>query len=368
MILSQERRRLIEPYRSKGLARLPAPAFEPSPDRTDRLQLALKSFQRHMTSESWQLQLGLWMAGYYPVGRGFSASLTDVRQILRNHWPGTVFVADKREWDPARPGCFCKSAQFTNTELLADRPEIFRLTLIKDAHQDPHYHRQAHQQIGAHAWVTPYHPDVITYLCPWVRPEHLLRTYHPINYREVPTFCTTRVDAAILSGAMGQRIYPLRTRLRDAIQAGKLTQIDWLPHPGYGIAKGCQSSAYLSQLAPYKVAICTSSIFAYALRKLIEATVAGCHVITDLPEGERLPIVEENLTRVPLDSSPRQIQELVRHEAARWDLHRQRDLAKRAVEYYDWRRLYTHLAQQIEDLRSNYNERAGIALAEHSQT
>jgi hypothetical protein len=307
-----------------------------------------------MSSEGPQLEEGLHAAGYEIWGRGFAHDEVDVRRILERTDPDVVFVQDKREWDPHKPGCFDKVAEFTHTDTLADRPDVFRVTPFKDAHQDPGYHWEAHQEIGCHAWVTYYHPDIVMHLAPWLRREHLIRTYHSLDPAEVPEYSPDDRQGCILSGACGLPYYPLRTRLRDAWATERSVPWEYLTHPGYH-AEGTATPQYLQTLSRYKVAICTASILGYALRKIIEATACGCAVITDLPFGDILPRISGNLEGFPVKArSLHDIGEIVRDCVARYDPDRQAHYARRAIEFYDYRRLYAKLATDIDDMRRNY--------------
>ena len=135
-------------------------------------------------------------------------------------------------------------------------------------------------------------------------------------------------------GAVNGSAYPLRTRLYRNMTS--LSNVDFLPHPGYH-DKGCCTPQYLHHLNKYKVAICTSSRYGYALRKIIEATACGCRVITDLPVEDKLPLIDDNLIRVSSDATPRDIDKLVSKSVSEYDEDRQRNMAKRTVEYYNWR-------------------------------
>jgi hypothetical protein len=116
----------------------------------------------------------------------------------------------------------------------------------------------------------------------------------------------------------------------------------------------------LDTLSKYKVAICTSSIYGYALRKIIEATACGCIVITNLPESDRLPFIDDNLVRVfphpekeflTLQRYGNRIRECIE----KYDVERQRHFAEQAIKYYDYRVMCGKLVADIEQMRFSYS-------------
>lgn len=339
---------------SSRLPRLSPPAFMPNEAAPHRpIFLAVETFRRHMTDEAWQLQIGLRAAGYDLWGRYLENDEVRVPNILAQTQADTVIVQDTREWDPTRPGCFDKTVRFQDVEALTKHPDLFRVTVCKDAHQDPVYQHEAYSALSPHAWITYYHPGIVMRLCSWLREEHLIRTYHSIDSEALPEFNTGDRKESILSGALNRQIYPLRHRLYRAIKSGELAGIDYLTHPGYG-AMGRHTPAYLRHLAGYKIAICTTSIFGYALRKLIEATAVGCVVVTDLPEAEVMPEIQGNLVRVDHNVTLPVLCNVIHEQAATYDTERQRDYARRACKYYDYRYLYGKLADQIASARASY--------------
>ncbi len=182
-----------------------------------------------------------------------------------------------------------------------------------------------------------------------MRKEHLIRTYHSVNPKHVPKFSVRqRIHGCLLSGAKSIEFYPLRRRLWK--HRSKLPDTKYMQHPGYGL-KGAHTPEYLRQLAYYKVAICTASIFGYALRKIIEATSCGCRVITDLPEDEVLPEIDGNLIRVSNDAHPDEVAEVIAEAEANYEPERQRHFAAKAVEFYDYKKLTAKIASDIERLR-----------------
>lgn len=339
----------------RDLAPLPAPVYQPA-DRQHHVFLAHHSFLKHMSSEGWQLQEGLREAGYTLYGKGYAQASQDAAEILRTVRPRVVVVQDKREWDPAAPGCFDKSAAFHHTEALAADPETFRVTIYKDLQNKPDYHRQAAAEIGCHAWIVYYHPRLVPFLSGFVRPQHILRTYHSLDANVVPAYRPGGRRLALLSGATGDRCYPFRTRLLKHIR--QLPGVEVLRHPGYH-ARGTTTNNYLQLLTRFKIAICTASVFGYALRKIVEATACGCVVVTDLPRDEVLPEIDGNLVRVHPGIALAELRKILQREAERYDAARQEDFAQRAKRWYDYRRLGQQLAADIEALRLRYAETRG---------
>jgi hypothetical protein len=304
-----------------------------------------------MTDEGWQLQIGLEAAGYEMWGRFLPNDECSVPRILQRTDPGIVIVQDKREWDATHSSSVDKRVTFEQSEVLASQPQTFRLTVLKDAHQRPEYHAHASQEIGCHAWIVYYHPDMVCHLAPWVRKQHLVRTYHSVDTEKVPPFTANGRSGCLLSGAIRSKVYPLRRRLSRALT--QLPEVTLLRHPGYH-ARGHNTPDYLRKLSTFKVAICTSSIYGYVLRKIIEATACGCAVVTDLPMDDPLPEIDDNLIRVRPDVSVSQMGDIVKQAIAAYDGEQQEEFARRALAYYDYKRLYRQLANDIDDAMTRY--------------
>jgi hypothetical protein len=330
---------------------LPAPAhvFNESPAK---IAFMVASMKKHMTDEGYQLALALRSGLFHLSGFGFEGN-GDVEATVRRYNPSTVVTQDKREWigRTAGPG-FDHRERLQNVSHLRERDNIFKGTVLKDAHSDQSLHVEAATEIGCHFWIIYYHPDIVTAQSPFVRREHLIRTYHSIDPASVNPF-QVRNGIGLLSGAISGA-YPLRSRLALEIKNGAMKNLEHLKHPGYGRSY-CNTPAYLSMLSCYRVAVCTSSRYGYAVRKIIEATAAGCIVVTDLPSDDVLPEIDGNLVRIDSDTSPRQVDELAGDLAAGWNAEKQRMWAERAIRYYDYRALGQKLADDIETLRSKYN-------------
>jgi hypothetical protein len=301
-----------------------------------------------MTNEGWELQQGLASAGYRLVGRNLDDDDVNVPRIVARLRPGTVIIQDKREWDPDNPACYDKQEAFESVEVLAQHPEIFKVTICKDAHAAPDYNREFCQQAGVHAWIVYYHQAMVSALARHVRPEHLVRTYHSVDPAHIPEFQKARSQRCLLSGAMSREVYPLRHRFYQF--SSGLGFVDTLRHPGYGLI-GARTASFLSTLSRYRVAICTASIYGYALRKIIEATACGCRVITDLPPDEILPVVEPNLIRIHPHMPVPEISQVIQQAADEWDPDRQKPLAERTTAYYDFRQVGQRLARDLAAVR-----------------
>jgi hypothetical protein len=324
---------------------LPAPLY--TGKRGDScVALAVSSMRRHTTDEGWQIMAGLEAAGYRLCGHGLSCG-TDVSRILEATRPDVVLMQDKREWD-VPPGNFRDpNARFHGVRALQQRSDIFKLTILKDAHARPWYHAESAEEIGCHAWVTYYATPIVCRSAQYVRPEHIVRTYHTLDPGIVPSFAD-RLGSTLLSGAVS-KAYPLRETIRS------WDVCDVLPHPGYDRDR-CRTPEYLRRLAHYRIAVCTSSMYGYALRKLMEATACGCIVVTDLPTDEVLPGIDENLVRIPTNIGKSDFLELLRSLFHGYDPARQQHLSEIAVKTYDYRTVCRRLADDIERTRSAWTK------------
>lgn len=334
---------------SPSVRALPAPAYSGS--SSAGVALGVESMKHHMTDEGWQIMHGLESTGYRVCGYNCPVNSTDVRDIVEKTSPGVVVLQDKREWD-CQPNDFRdRFARFSNVEMLRDRPDLFKLTILKDSHQRPEYHRTSAEEIGCHAWIVYYHPRIVKHLAPYVRPEHLVRTYHSLDPLLVPDYTPDNREGCLLSGAVSS-VYPLRSLLIR--HCGQLPGVTYMKHPGYH-RNGCCTPAYLRELTKYKAAICTSSMYGYSLRKIIEATACGCVVITDLPTDEVLPEIDANLIRIPTHALPQDVGKLCKSIYATYNVPHQREMARRAREFYAYQAVGRRLANDIEQLRMNYN-------------
>lgn len=344
---------VIAALHSPSVAQCQAPAYTPSSGgigSNGNYMLAVESMKDHMTDEGWQIALALNSAGYELVGKGLATPITDCYQFVAETGFSikTCVVQDKREWDVQPRNFRDPSARFTNVPSL-QHPSIFKLTILKDSQSNPPYHKESADEMGAHGWIVYYHPRIVAHLAPYVRPQHLVRTWHSIDPSIIP-LPPKRRGRGLLSGAVSGA-YPLRQKLIREFQS--LPEIDWRRHPGYH-RNGCDTKEYYFALSQYKVAICTASRYGYALRKIIEATACGCVVLTDLPEDEVMPGIDENLARVHPSWSVERISNIIKEIYAGYDPERQQHYAEIAKKLYDYKTLGCKLAADIEELRCTY--------------
>jgi hypothetical protein len=322
-----------------------------SPPEEVRVGLAVEDMKRHMTDEGWQLFSGLQYNGYQLAGYNLTYNCTNVCKVVEQLKPTTVVLQDRREWDVEPRNFREKRARFTEVDTLRYRPEIFKLTVVKDAQHNPWYHRESAESIGCHAWIIYYHPSIVCTLAPYVRRRHTVRTYHSVDADICPYLSFDRRKGCLLSGAVSNA-YPLRHRLITGIKG--LYNTEYLKHPGYH-NKGSHTPAFLHTLSKYKVAICTASRYGYALRKLMEATACGCRVITDLPTDEVLPEIDDNLIRVDPDSTVNQVNDAIQYAIQSYEPDRQAYFAGKARTYYDYRAVGMRLTKDIQLLKQGYN-------------
>lgn len=318
--------------------------------------LAVEAMNRHTADAGAQLQWGLAEAGYTLCGYQLPIDMVQVPLILETLRPGIVVVQDKREWEghTARQltASYCKQMRFQAIEALIRRKDVFKLTVLKDAHGRPAYHRQSALEIDCHAWIIYYHPQIVKHVAPYVRIKDCIRTYHSVNSRDVPAYTDRGRGECILSGAFSA-YYPLRVKvLKNLIH---LPLVTVKRHPGYR-ATGCATPQYLKVLSCFKVAICTSSRLGYSLRKIIEATACGCRVITDLPTDDVMPAIDENLVRVSPSINVLHLKKLIEDLVNGYDPTFQREMAGRACDWYDYRIVGKRLTTAIEEAREQWKD------------
>lgn len=333
--------------RGHPMQELSAPPYTGG-DGKNKIALHIESMSRHTADAGHQLFAGLCHNGYTLCGKDLEVDEIDVEKILDLTNPSVVIVNDKREWDGRRAGYRDGSESFRFIEALKDRHDIFKITVLKDAHQRPSYHRTSAEEMGIHAWITYYHPTIIAHVAPYVRKEHLIRTSHSIDSDAFGKFRKDR-NNCLISGAVSNH-YPLRQRLIHHFRA---LEVAYQSHPGYG-AQGLKTPKYLAKLGKYKTAICTSSMWGFALRKHIEATCAGCKVITNLPIDDVMEEIDGNLTRVDDNIPIEDLRDLIKEMGKSWDLEEQKEIAERARAHYDYRAVTKRLTQDIEKMRLSY--------------
>jgi hypothetical protein len=304
-----------------------------------------------MTDEGEQLQAGLASHGWTLAGYGYGDGCTDVPALLVRHKPSILFVQDKRDWDRNNPGGSFgnRRLHFDRINVLAQREDIFRVGVCKDAGSMQDYQAAAAAEIDADALVIYYHPKSVLEHGPWLRGYQLIRTYHSIDARHCAAFPLDRPRLrGLVSGACGP-VYPLRTR---AAQNAEALRIDVLPHPGYGAA-GCWVGDYLQILSHYRVSVATASRYGFALRKIIESVAMGCTPVTDLPAYDVLPEIDKALVRVPANCSLDILRAAIDQADRSWNIERAQYFADCARRFYDYRYLGRKLDAAI------------IAAAEH---
>lgn len=92
----------------------------------------------------------------------------------------------------------------------------------------------------------------------------------------------------LLTGVQNEATYPLRHRFKRLIEHGKLPgKCVVHPHPGYRASSLEQCDArvmeYAEMLGRSKIALVCSSVHRYPLAKYVEAAMAGCCVLGDMP-------------------------------------------------------------------------------------
>ena len=301
----------------------------------------MAGWEKHMDSGRILCARGMEAAGWLTTaGGGVGLGETDTIRVLEEHCLEIAVFWPRAEWDRRwwRGGTHVGPEHcFRRVEDLARRPDVLRVAVHHDAATNIRRSRRWHAQFRPHLYLTWYHPRSVLRYTPWAQAEQIVRTYHVVDPALVPDV-GPRDGMALLSGAIGDRHYPLRTRLWRAVKNDGLKGVDLLPHPGYH-GNGHATNDYLRTLSQYRVAICTASRHGFALRKIFEATAAGCRVITDLPAYDKLPEIDGNLVRIDPQIPLRDLADLIAAEADGWDLDRQRSVAEKCVARY------SHLAE-----------------------
>jgi hypothetical protein len=316
------------------------------------LLFALESFRRHMDNGRWLFQLGMERQGYVSVGRDMPSpgiDSTDVKAVVERFNPRVVIFWPRYEWDAKEwVGPEVKPEHYyRNWEYLLTRPDILRVCVFHDAGSARQQQKKWHEAFQPHVYLTWYHADSVLPFAPHIRREQLCRTYHVLDSDNLPD-AEPRDKTCLISGAYTPDVYPLRTRAFQWAKEGKLGPgVECVQHPGYKQA-GTRSNDYVRTLAKYRVAVCTASAYRFSLRKLFEATAAGCRVVTNLPSYDLLPGIDDNLIRVPSDIGADELRGVIQNAAATWDLRQQQAFAAAAVRYYDWRAECARVAKDLE--------------------
>jgi len=316
------------------------------------LLFVLESFRRHMDNGRWLFQIGMEAAGYKSAGGEIpppGINETDIKKLVELNKPKVVVFWPSYEWD-YREWCgpeVSAAHMFTNLEYLLSRKDILRVTVFHDAGSARESQKRWHERFQPHAFLTWYHDNAVMQFAPWVDGK-TVRTFHVIDKDNVP-LVRDRSGLCVVSGAFDDSVYPLRTACAKAASGGRLGPgTVYQKHPGYH-QNGTTSYQYIDMLSKYRVAICTCSAYKFALRKIFEATAAGCRVITNLPEWDCLPEIDDNLIRVPDDCTIDELRETIQAAADYWDLDRQRYFADRCVLRYDYRTETARIASILEE-------------------
>ena len=295
------------------------------------------------------MQQGFAHWGWNLIGPGFDDPRHDVEAVLRDINPSHAIIQDHREWHRDQPAAFDKAAHFDNYEALETwgGPTT---TILKDAHQDVDYER-FHIEIGVDNVIHYYHPDAIRPYVPHLFDPtwgvNLIRTYHTINafHVPIPDQWPHENDRKpwLVSGAMEKGVYDFRRLAKACALADSTGHV--MKHPGYGL-KGWRTPDYLRELCRYKVHVCTASKYNYLLRKIIESTACGCVVVTNLPEWDPVPEIDDNLVRVE-DESPRGLRKAIEKALDLWDLERQIEFADAACLRFEFRNECQRLSELL---------------------
>lgn len=305
-----------------------------------KLGLAVESMANHTTDEGWQIFKGLQLSGYTLAGYNLPDPEIDVSRLLLRYNPDIVVIQDKREWE-YRKGDFREPrAAFANYHCL-NNYDGFKVTILKDAHQRPDYHRQAAEQMGINCHIIYYDEQVVRSQASWLGP--VIRTWHTIDSDIVPPY-QDRHRKAVITGAVS-KCYPLRKRIAE--ERFSIPEMDYLLHPGYH-RQMCYTPSYLQQLSQYRISICTCSIYKYALRKIIESTACGCRVVTNLPAKYSPPGLETNLFRIDDTITIPQLRDVIITLDRYYNPEHQQEVAKRCKELYDYRVVTKKLAEDID--------------------
>lgn len=315
----------------------------------------LESFRRHMDNGRWLCQRGFESAGYRSAGYGCpppEIGTTDVERIVKATDPEVVLFWPRYEWDHEEwlTSEVIPEHKFQNWEYLLTRPDILRVTVLHDAATNRKEQHQWHKDFQPHVYLCWYHQTAVRMFNPHVLPEQYLRTYHVLDGEFISLnrpYLRENRKPCVIAGARNDDVYPLRGKVHEWIAEGVIPS-ETIKHPGYA-QLGSTSNSFLSLLSQYRVAICTCSVYGFALRKIFEATAAGCKVITDLPAQDQLPGIEGNLTRVSADIYPHELRELIDHLASDYNPNIQAMYATRAWGLYDYRAECNRVAQDLQN-------------------
>ena len=135
-------------------------------------------------------------------------------------------------------------------------------------------------------------------------------------------------DIARLFGSLDPRLYPLRSTIFWGIADGTINAQHYV-HPGYEFRSTYVYQEYTKALSRSKVCIFDSSIVKKAIRKFMEAFMAGCVVASDLPH-EMGDLIKNSI--IELDAADNTTVIATKINAAMADQHMLREKAARAIQ------------------------------------
>lgn len=312
----------------------------------------------HMTDEQAQLQDGLVHAGWTIAGPSFNpykerylpahASIieaSDVRTILDKAKFDTVFIQDPRDMQAESGGCFDKWTNFYGIGALKHY-SAYKVVSFKDAAVAIDYQRDFAASVGASALATYYHRDSIKLTSVWAEDYIHIRHYHCVDADYIKTLNLYKDRRrGLVSGHTSPFFYPLR---HEVVRRAHSWNIDVQPHPGWN-NHGCRVPEYLELLTHYKVHVATCTRYGHALRKIIESVCCGCACVTNLPEYDCLPVIDDWLIRIPLHAEINQVREAIDKAESEWNQEQAIARAEAACDYYDFKADAKRLDQSIRD-------------------
>jgi hypothetical protein len=311
-----------------------------------KLILGNVDYRVHMSDENEQLQCGLVERGWEIAGVGYDDGLCDVPDLLLRHKPDIVLCMDKRDWDPE---CVAKRPDlaFTRIGVLAERHDLLKLTIIKDAGTFQKEYKAFFEEIVPDVAVSYYEEGAVRRLNTWLREDQqFIRIHHSVDADLIRKIgLEVEREGVLVSGARGW-CYPMRN---EAVRRAPDYAWDVLPHPGHH-NRGVSTIDYLTRLVGYKVHIATATIFGFALRKIMESVACGCTCVTDLPATDALPVIDDYLERVPQGSSVSALRQCVSRSLADWNLEERKGMAEKALVRYDYHEVCRVFDEQVDEI------------------
>lgn len=150
------------------------------------------------------------------------------------------------------------------------------------------------QRYRPHVLEFAYPYEMIPYYAKYGR-DHLLACCPHAALPEVfyePDLSRRRGIPLLVAGAMGEKYYPLRTRVADLVISGRLPGGVVRKHPGYEQRtpsiedREAQIRAFAAELKDSKV-IVIGTYRGYLLRKYVESAMAGTLIISEVPTQDQ---------------------------------------------------------------------------------